>query len=203
MKLSATVLLATAASVQGFTTIGQSKGFSTALNEAKIYYASSTGNTETIAGYISEAAGCDCEDIGDVDIEELKGLDSLIVGAPTWNTGADTERSGTDWDDFLYQTLPDLHDHIKGKKVAVFGLGDQESYGDNFSDAAGELYDLFETAGAKMYGLTSQEGYGHDESKAIRDGKFCGLICDEDNQYDMSEDRAQEWVDQLKSEGFF
>jgi len=26
---------------------------------------------------------------------------------------------------------------------------------------------------------------------------------DEDNQYDMSEDRAKAWVEQLKGEGFF
>lgn len=28
-------------------------------------------------------------------------LDGLIVGAPTWNTGADEGRSGTAWDDVL------------------------------------------------------------------------------------------------------
>jgi len=201
MKLSATVLLATAASVQGFTTIGQSKGFSTALNEAKIFYASSTGNTETVAGYIAEETGLTAEDVGDATDDAVVGADALIVGAPTWHTGADSERSGTAWDEWLYQNLPNCD--VKGKKVAVFGVGDQQSYGDNFCDAAGELYDLFEGAGAKMYGLTAQDGYEHAESKAIRDGKFCGLMCDEDNQYDMSEGRAKEWVGQLKSEGFF
>merc|ERR1712072_600835 len=75
-------------------------------------------------------------------------------------------------------------------------------YGDNFADAAGELYDLFSAKGCKIFGLTSQDGYDHVEPKAIRDGKFCGLMCDEDNQYDLSEDRAKAWVEQLKSEGF-
>ena len=28
---------------------------------------------------------------------------------------------------------------LKGKNVAVFGLGDQESYGDNYADASGEV----------------------------------------------------------------
>lgn len=37
--------------------------------------------------------------------------------------GADTERSGTSWDEFLYNDLPSLD--LKGKKVAIFGLGDQ------------------------------------------------------------------------------
>ena len=53
-----------------------------------------------------------------------------------------------------------------------------------------------------MMGATATDGYDHTSSKAERDGKFVGLMCDEDNQYDMSEDRAKAWVEQLKSEGF-
>jgi len=54
-----------------------------------------------------------------------------------------------------------------------------------------------------MFGLTSTDGYEHTESKAEVDGKFVGLMCDEDNQYDLSDDRAKAWVAQLKEEGFF
>merc|ERR1712028_259692 len=101
----------------------------------------------------------------------ITGADALIIGAPTWHTGADEQRSGTSWDDWLYDTLPNLD--VDGKKVAIFGMGDQQSY-----------------------------GYDHVESKAIRDDKFVGLMMDEDNQYDMSEDRVTAWVAQLKDEGF-
>merc|ERR1711865_163974 len=96
-------------------------------------------------------------------------------------------------------TLPNMD--LKGKNVAVFGVGDQASYADYYCDAAGELYDLFEKAGCKMVGLTDTDGYDHSSSKADRDGKFVGLMCDEDNQYDMSEERAKAWVEQLKGEG--
>ena len=41
------------------------------------------------------------QDIADVDLSSLASYDGLIVGAPTWNTGADSERSGTSWDDVL------------------------------------------------------------------------------------------------------
>ena len=34
-----------------------------------------------------------------------------------------------------------------------------------------------------------------------RDGKFVGMPFDEDNQYDLSEDRAKSWIEQCKSEG--
>merc|ERR1712176_649922 len=139
-------------------------------------------------------------DIDDAEEDDITGGDSLIIGAPTWHTDADEQRSGTAWDDWLYDTLPNLD--VSGKKVAIFGVGDQQSYGDNYCDAAGELYDLFTAAGAKVYGMTSQDGYDHVESKAVYDGKFVGLMCDEDNQYEMSADRANAWVAQLKDEGF-
>merc|ERR1712216_487974 len=191
-----------AASAEAFTpAMNKAPTSTTALNAVELYYSTSTGNTETVAGYIAEAVGCDLNDIGDASEAEITGADGLIIGAPTWHTGADEQRSGTSWDDWLYDTLPNLD--IDGKKVAIFGVGDQQSYGDNYCDAAGELYDLFTAAGAKAYGMTSQEGYDHVESKAVYDDKFCGLMCDEDNQYDMSEDRAKAWVAQLKDEGFF
>lgn len=175
---------------------------STALNENKVglYYSTSTGNTETVANYIAEVAGLEIEDIGDAD-DSIAELDSIIVGAPTWHTDAASERSGTEWDTWLYETLPNLD--LSGKNVAVFGVGDQESYGDYYCDAAGELYDQFSEAGCKMMGSTPTDGYTHSSSKAERDGKFVGLMCDEDNQYEESEDRAKAWVAQLKDEGFF
>ena len=131
-----------------------------------------------------------------------RGDDTRVTRAcrdgPT-SQGADTERSGTAIDEFLYNDLPNLD--LSGKTVAIFGLGDQESYNDNFCDAAGELYDCLTAQGAKVVGMTSTDGYSHSESKAIRDGKFVGLMCDEDNEYDKSEERATAWVEQLKSEG--
>lgn len=176
---------------------------SSALSADKVgvYYSTSTGNTETVAGYISKFAGVECEEIGDAKSEDLEAHESIIVGAPTWHTGADEERSGTTWDDWLYKTLPSLN--LSGKKVAVFGCGDQESYGDYYCDAAGELHDCFVKAGCKVFGQTSTDGYSHASSKAeIEPGTFCGLMFDEDNQYDISEERAKKWIAQLKEEGF-
>ena len=199
---NAIVLAAFLASAEAFAPVARVASSSTALEAHTIWYSTSTGNTETVATYISEAAGgLALNDIGDASDDEINGSDGLIIGAPTWHTGADEQRSGTSWDDWLYDTLPNLD--MDGKKVAIFGVGDQQSYGDNYCDAAGELYDLFTAKGAKVFGLTSQEGYDHVESKAVYDGKFCGLMCDEDNQYDMSEDRSKAWVAQLKDEGFF
>jgi flavodoxin len=130
--------------------------------------------------------------------------DAIIVGTPTWNTGADTERSGTGWDDLYYGPLPALKSVLANKKVAVFGLGDQVSYAENYADAAGELYDVFSSLGCDMvpYAATSQEGYEHEASKSIRGDEFCGLLLDQINQDDLTAGRVSAWVVQLKEGGF-
>lgn len=92
---------------------------------------------------------------------------------------------------------------MNGKKVAVFGLGDSVSYAENYSDAAGELYDVFEKLGCTMnFGHVSQEGYLHEDSKSIRGDKFCGLLLDAVNQEELTEERVSNWVAQLTQEGF-
>jgi hypothetical protein len=112
MKL---IIAITAASLStgslAFAPMGASRSVATALNANKvgIYYSTMTGNTETIAGYIAEAAGISgMNDVGDVPDAEVVGLDSIIVGAPTWHTDSDSERSGTAWDNWLYKTLVHL-----------------------------------------------------------------------------------------------
>lgn len=71
------------------------------------------------------------------------------------------------------------------------------------NDAAGELYDMFMEKGCMVFGFTSTDGYDHVQSKAERDGKFVGVMFDEDNQYDLSEDHSMAWVSQLTDERFF
>merc|ERR1712122_264682 len=147
--------------------------------------ASQTGNTETCAGYIAEAAGLEAEDVGDYGAEDLAGFDGLIVGCPTWNTGADEYRSGTAWDDLIDEIK---ETDLSGKPVAVFGCGDSQGYGDNFCDGIEELHETFKAAGAKNLGYVDASGYEFDESKSVRDGKFLGLPLDQDNEADMSEE---------------
>lgn len=173
-----------------------------------LFFGTSTGNTETCAEKIYQALGSDvCAE--PVDVETIEGSladafgqhDALIVGTPTWNTGADTERSGTGWDELYYDKLPELQSILSGKKVAVFGLGDQVSYSENYADATGELFDVFQNLGCQMIGSWSQEGYEHEDSKSIRGDKFCGLLLDMVNQEDLTDERIERWVEQLKDEG--
>jgi len=176
-----------------------------------IFYGTSTGSTQEVAEKIYQAFGptVAAEPV-DVDTLDPEGSalgkafgqhDALVVGTPTWNTGADTARSGTGWDQLYYGVA--LHQHIlEDKKIAVFGLGDQVSYSENFADATGELYDAFQSIGCKVMGAWSQEGYEHEESKSVRDDLFCGLILDMVNQEELTDERVQKWVAQLINEGF-
>jgi flavodoxin I len=174
-----------------------------------IFYGTSTGSTSDAAELIYEAFGADVA-AEPVDVDTLdKGAladafgqhDALIVGTPTWNTGANTERSGTGWDELYYSKMPALKAQLDGKKVAVFGLGDQVSYSENYADATGELWDVFQGLGCTMLGSWSQEGYEHDASKSIRGDKFCGLLLDAVNQEELTGERVQQWVAQLIEEG--
>jgi flavodoxin I len=164
-----------------------------------LIFGTQTGKTEEAASLIAGETGLEAQDVGDVSAADLAGYDGIIAGVPTWHTGADEQRSGTAWDDYL-EEIRALD--MGGKPVAIFGLGDQAGYGDNFCDGIEELHNTFEAAGAKMLGYVDASGYEmYTESKSVKDGKFLGLPLDGDNEPDMSEARIKSWVAQLKSEG--
>merc|ERR1719258_752624 len=159
-----------------------------------LYFGTQGGNTETAAGEIASATGLEALDIADAGAADLAGYDGLIVGAPTWHTGADEQRTGTTWDDYL--------DEIKGldlcgKPVAIFGVGDSMGYGDNFCDAIEELHSTFSAAGAKMLGYVGASDYQHTESKSVDGDKFLGLPLDEDNENDLTKGRVDKWMAQI------
>jgi len=54
--------------------------------------------------------------------------------------------------------------------------------------------------GTRLIGSWSAEGYEFNKSKAFRDGEFVGLVLDQDNQADLTEERLEEWLEQVKPE---
>jgi len=165
-----------------------------------IYYATTTGKTEDVAdrlhNFISSAEAP--KDVSDVDdLSEFEGLDGIICGIPTWNTGADEERSGTAWDSIL-EDIGELS--LSGKKVAIFGLGDSSTYTENYCDAMEELHSYFKKAGAEMVGYVDKSSYTFDESKSVIGESFCGLPLDEDSESDLTDSRLETWASQLKGE---
>lgn len=166
------------------------------MKKTGLFYGAATAKSAAVAEKIRQAYGKDELDI--VPIEEaaahdFKSYDQMIVGTATWFDG----ELPTYWD----EVVPELsHLDLKGKKVAIFGLGDQTNYPDNFVDGIGLLADIFTTSGATLVGRTSPDGYYFNQSKALRDGKLLGLAIDIDNQPDLTDERVREWVKQIKEE---
>ena len=124
---------------------------------------------------------------------DFAAYDCFIVGASTWFDG----ELPTYWDELL----PELRTmKLKGKKVAIFGLGDQIRYPENFADGIGLLAEVFEEDEATLVGFTSSEGYTFERSKALRGEQWCGLVVDLDNQSEQAEKKIKAWCQQLKKE---
>ena len=165
-----------------------------------IYFATTTGKTEDIAERLHGLLGNanSPKDLSDLnDLKEFENLEGIICGIPTWNTGADYDRSGTAWDEML-EEIGKMN--LSGKKVAIFGLGDSSTYTENFCDAMEELHSYFAKTGAQMVGYVSKKDYTFEESKSVLGDLFCGLPLDEDSESDMTDSRISQWVSQLKSE---
>ncbi len=157
-----------------------------------IVYGSSTGNTQSAAEMIAEKIGVDMDiiDVASTDIETLNGYDKLILGTSTWGDGELQD----DWDAFEWDGAD-----FSGKTVALFGMGDQESYAEEYCSAMKLLCDEVTKAGAKVVGEWDNDGYEHEASQSINDeGKFIGLALDADNQDDETETRIQKWVELIK-----
>jgi len=164
------------------------------MKKIGIIYGSTTGTTEIIAKEIgSKLAGSEVIDVSSVSIQDFKKYDILILGSSTWGLG----ELQSDWEGIeLELTKVDLN----GKKVALFGTGDQISYPDTFADAIGLLKSALGNSGAEFIGSWSTGDYIYASSKAEEDGKLLGLAIDEDNQMELSSSRIDGWVEQIKSE---
>lgn len=102
-----------------------------------------------------------------------------------------------DWDSF-YDDLDSID--FSGKTIAYFGAGDQVGYADNFDDAIGILETKISERGGVTVGYWPTTGYEFNESQALRGDRFVGLLIDEDHQSDLTDQRIQQWVRQLKTE---
>lgn len=163
-----------------------------------LFYGSDTGNTESVAEILRDKIGKDIVDIHEVFHCDLPILitryDFIILGVPTWYDGEmQNEWAGK---------LDDLEQvNLTGCKVAVYGLGDQQDWGEYFCDAIAELAEKAQASGATIIGDWPSSGYDFTESKALIDNNtFVGLTLDEDRQPDLTENRIKIWLEQLKNE---
>jgi len=167
------------------------------MKKIGVFYSFRSIKTAKIADIIVEKFGKDKAVAVDVDHaweKDFLAYDRLIFGVPTWFDG----ELPSYWDE-LIPMLEDID--FKGKKVAVFGNGNQKDYGENFGDAVGIMAEIIKSAGGEVIGFTSTEGYSFESSKAnMGNDQFCGLILDFENQIKLNLPRITQWVDLIKRE---
>ncbi|MDI4664671.1 flavodoxin FldA [Xanthobacter autotrophicus] len=155
-----------------------------------VIFGSDGGATKGVASRISKKCQGRSVDIKAATKADFENCDLLILGSPTYGDGT----LQTDWEENIDKLRAA---NLKGKKVALFGTGDQESYPTSFVDAIGILYDEVTELGAEVVGFTDTAGYDYVGSTAEREGRFVGLALDQDTQSGMTDKRVTAWLSKL------
>ena len=162
-----------------------------------IFFGSTTGTAEELAGKIAErlnVAASDVHNVGETQADAVAPYDVLLLGTSTWGDGELQD----DWYDFLDALKKQ---DLSGKKVCLFGCGDSESYPDTFCDGVGLIYEALASTGCTFVGAYTPWGYSVTDSKISKDGKFVGLAVDECNESSSTEERLDQWISALKIDG--
>jgi flavodoxin I len=158
-----------------------------------IIYGSSTGNCEEAANQIATYFGdVLVKEVSTATADDLQKNNKILLGSSTWGDGEMQD----DFDPFL-SVLKKTD--FSGKKIALFGTGDADGYGDTFVDALKILYDIVVEKGGEVLGQVEANEYDYEDSQAVIDGKFVGLPLDYDNEPDKVDDQIKKWVENLKS----
>lgn len=165
------------------------------MKKTGIFYGSATGTTADVAQRIAsrlDIADADIHNVADTAPDKLGNYDVLILGSSTWGNGELED----DWYDFADGAAAlDL----SGKKIALFGCGD-ETMSDTFCNAVGELFSRFKKSGAVFIGEFPADGYTFTASEASDGSTMCGLVIDEVNHPELTDERILLWAEQLKKE---
>lgn len=167
-----------------------------------LFFSSSTGNTRRIAKMIKKRYDDDTMaealNVNKATPELVAGYSYLIFGTSTLGggqlPGLSTDCMGGGWEEFLPQ-LKDVD--FSGKTVALYGLGDQDKYPEEFVDAMGILYEFIVARGAKVVGAWPADDYDFISSKALVNDEFVGLVLDQENQKGLTDERLDTWLKQI------
>jgi len=160
-----------------------------------LFYGSTTCYTEIAAEKIQATMGEDLvelHNLKDISLSECLAYDLIIFGISTWDYGELQE----DWES-CWQDIAKLN--LANKVIAIYGMGDQIGYTEWFQDALGMLHEQVLVQDGTLIGYWPNQGYEFSASKALTEDKqhFVGLSLDEDNQYELSEQRIEQWCEQI------
>ena len=160
-----------------------------------LFYGSTTCYTEMVAEKIQALIGSEyvaLHNLKDTPLTAMADYDILILGLSTWDFGEIQEDWEAHW--------PEINQvNLSGKTIALYGMGDQLGYAEWFQDALGMLHHEISKQQVKRVGFWPNQGYDFIASKAVTsDGEwFYGLALDDENQYEQTDERLAQWVEQI------
>lgn len=164
-----------------------------------IFFGTDSGTTRLMAKKMARKLGDIASkplNINRVTPADVLEYDALILGTPSYGEGqlpgTSCNAKNQSWEEFLPEIVK--HD-LSGKRVALYGLGDQQKYPANFASALGLLYEALRGAGAVFVGAWPAVGYEFESSRALVDGNFVGLVIDNLNQPLLTDERIAGWLD--------
>ena len=171
------------------------------MSKIAIFYGPENGAVHRVAKSLAskmESQKPDLILVNEASAADLELYDTIIfgistIGRDTW----DQKFGNVDWSKFM-PTVSSFD--FKGKKVAVFGLGDHITYAYHFVNSMGILARTVVKNGGKLLGKVSPDGYTFQDSEALEGGLFLGLPIDEDFEPELTDDRLSRWVAQLNQE---
>ncbi|MES9992181.1 MAG: flavodoxin [Candidatus Thiodiazotropha sp.] len=176
------------------------------MHKIGIFFGTDSGTTRLIAKKIArniksrlgEAIAAKPVNVNRIEADQLLAYQALILGTPTYGDGVlPGKTNGTEessWEEFLPQ-LADMD--FSGIRIALFGLGDQETYPNHFADALMHLHRFFNSQGGEIVGGCDTEGYEFKHSKAVDNGRFVGLVLDQHLQHLLTDQRIDSWLDEV------
>ena len=157
------------------------------------------GAVNRVANKIRDAFGeenVEMVPISDASVSDLEKYDKIIFGISTVGKESwDSKYQNLDWAKFLPEISKTRYE---GKTIAIFGLGDHVTYSYSFVDHIGLLAKKLISNGAVLTGQVPVDEYEYDESLAVVNGKFQGLPVDEDFEPELTDERVENWVKQIK-----
>jgi len=172
------------------------------MSKTALFYSPEGGNVNTVANKLGEMIGNDkvvIIPVKEVEKGDLYKYNKIIlvgstVGADHW----DNEIVVDEWTEF-FTKITEIS--FENKKVAIVGLGNSVLYPSHFADGMADLYERITKQNAVVLGFVDAKDYDFEDSEAVNDdGFFCGLAIDEDNEAELTTERLEKWILNLKSD---
>lgn len=173
------------------------------MSKIGIFFGTETGTTRLIAKKIHKLLGDEIADkplnVNRIKPPDMLRYDALILGTPSYGVGQIPGHTAgcleSNWEEFLAK-MPQAN--LRGKRIALFGLGAQERYSERFASSLRRLHDVLLERGAEIVGDWGTQGYTFAHSDAVVDGRFVGLVIDQRTQGMHTDERLQAWVAQVR-----